>query len=350
MSGHVVPAEVLSRLEPLNAASASVIDEISRTCYVEAVSRSLDPFRLRGPERQVVYLLKGELKIDYPDFSTEVLVGGAGAALVPLGRHRQTIVGSKAITDIELIRIDEEMLDILLTWDQLAESASDAQTKKDVADRTDWRLMSGMFAARVLAQGAFAAFPPAHIDELLRRFSRVKKKRGEVILREGEEGDYYYLIESGRCTVSRLIGGARVEIAELRASDAFGEEALVANTQRNATVSMKTDGTLLQLDKQDFIELLQEPLLHRVTIDETQTMLSGGAVLIDVRFPAEYNSDKIEGAINIPLNEIRNAFASLDRDKTYIVYCQSGRRSSAAAFLLAQRGFKAYLLESGLRA
>lgn len=350
MSGHVVSAEVLARLEPLNAASASVIDEISRMCYVETISRNLDPFRLKGPQGQVVYLLKGELKVDYPDSSMEVLVGGAGAALVPLGRRRQAIAGSKAITDIELIRIDEEMLDILLTWDQLAEPASDVQTKQDeAADRTDWRLMSGMFAARVLAEGAFAAFPPAHIDELLRRFSRVKKKRGEIILREGEEGDRYYLIEKGRCTVSRLIGGAQVEIAELRASDAFGEEALVANTRRNATVSMKTDGTLLQLDKQDFIELLQEPLLHRLAIDEAQKMLSGGAVLIDVRFPAEYNSDKIEGAINIPLNEIRNAFASLDRDKAYIVYCRSGRRSSAAAFLLAQRGFKAYLLEGGLR-
>ena len=69
----------------------------------------------------------------------------------------------------------------------------------------------------------------------------------------------------------------------------------------------------------------------------------------NVRFPAEYNVDKQPGAINIPLNEIRNLFGSLDRRKEYIVYCQSGRRSSAAAFLLSQRGYKAFLLDGGLR-
>ena len=38
----------------------------------------------------------------------------------------------------------------------------------------------------------------------------------------------------------------------------------------------------------------------------------------------------------------------LEQAREYIVYCQSGRRSSAAAFLFAQRGFKVCLLEGGL--
>lgn len=181
------------------------------------------------------------------------------------------------------------------------------------------------------------------------RFQRIKKSRGEVIIREGEEGDFYYVIESGRCTVSRRVGGAVVELAELKAGDAFGEEALVANARRNASVAMKTDGALLQLAKADFIELLKEPLMHRISQADAEQKAAAGAIWLDVRFPAEYNADKLPGAINIPLNEIRNLFGSLDRQKEYIVYCQSGRRSSAAAFLLSQRGYKAYLLEGGLR-
>jgi rhodanese-related sulfurtransferase len=42
-------------------------------------------------------------------------------------------------------------------------------------------------------------------------------------------------------------------------------------------------------------------------------------------------------------------FEVLDRSKEYVAYCQSGRRSAAAAFLFAQRGFKVWLLEGGLR-
>lgn len=350
MNGHAVSTEILGRLEPLGALSTDSLREISRMCYAEKINRNLDPFRLKGLEGQAVYLIKGELKLDYSDASSEILVGGTEAAMCPLDKRKPRFTATKAITDVELIRIDEEVLDIMLTWDQLAAPALPLGRKPaDAADRTDWRTMSGMFAAENLTSGIFAALPPAHIEELLRRFHRIKAQRGETVLREGEEGDFYYLIESGRCTVSRQVGGASVELAELKAGDAFGEEALVANARRNATVAMKTDGVLLRLAKADFVELLKEPLMHRLSRAESEKKAAAGAVWLDVRFPAECNVDKLPGAINIPLNEIRNVFGSLDRNKEYIAYCQSGRRSSAAAFLLSQRGFKAYLLEGGLR-
>ncbi len=350
MSGAAVSAEVLGRLEPLGALSADSLREISRMCYAEQVSRNLDPFRLKGVEGQVVYLIKGELKLEFSDSSSEILVGGTDAAMRSLDRRKPAFTAAKAITDVELIRIDGEVLDIMLTWDQLA-APSAAAGRKPVAaaDTTDWRTLSGLFAAENLTHGVFATLPPAHIAELLRRFDRLKVLRGEVIIREGEEGDYYYVIESGRSTVSRQVGGASVDLAELKAGDAFGEEALVADARRNATVVMKTDAVLLRLAKADFVDLLKEPLMQRISRAEAEQKAAGGAVWLDVRFPAEYNADKLPGAINIPLNEIRNLFGSLDQRKEYIAYCQSGRRSSAAAFLLSQRGYKAYLLEGGLR-
>ncbi|MDE2118317.1 MAG: hypothetical protein KGJ19_06965, partial [Betaproteobacteria bacterium] len=50
---------------------------------------------------------------------------------------------------------------------------------------------------------------------------------------------------------------------------------------------------------------------------------------IDARLPSEYRYDKLRGAINVPLNDIRSAIGVLNKSPTYIVYCQSGRRSSA---------------------
>jgi len=69
-----------------------------------------------------------------------------------------------------------------------------------------------------------------------------------------------------------------------------------------------------------------------------------------VRYPSEYQYDKLPGAINVPLAEVRNMFAMLDRGKEYVAYCQSGRRSAAAAFLFSQRGFRVWLLAGGLKA
>lgn len=350
MSAQQISADVLGRLEPLSSLSRDSLRELSGMCYIERVGRNHDPFRLKGLRGQAVYLLKGELKLDFPDSSSEILVGGTEATIRSLDKHKPAFVATKAITDVELIRIDEEVLDIMLTWDQLA--ATYAAVRKEVADvdRTDWRTMSGMFAIENLTSGIFATLPPAHIDELFKRFQRVKVKRNQEIVKEGEEGDFYYVIESGRCQVTRLVGGARFELAELKAGDAFGEEALVSNTKRNASILMKTDGVLLRLAKADFIELLKEPLIHRITLREAEERVAGGAVWLDVRFQAEYNIDKMPGAINIPLSEIRHLFGSLDDKKEYVVYCKSGRRSSAAAFLLSQRGYKAFLLEGGSRA
>ena len=200
-----------------------------------------------------------------------------------------------------------------------------------------------------LRSGAFAQLPAAHIDALLKRFERVNAARGDVVIREGDEGDYYYVVESGRFQVERLVGGAKVVLAELKGGDAFGEEALVSEAKRNATVVALGDALLLRLDKEHFNELLREPLLKRIGFEGAAALVRAGALWLDVRYPSEYQYDKLPGAINVPLAEVRNMFAVLDRSKEYIAYCQSGRRSAAAAFLFAQRGFRVWVLEGGLK-
>jgi rhodanese-related sulfurtransferase len=93
---------------------------------------------------------------------------------------------------------------------------------------------------------------------------------------------------------------------------------------------------------------LKQPLLHRASYAEAARMVAEGARWLDVRYPSEFQYDRLDGAINVPLSEIRNAFGRLDAKVSYVVYCQTGTRSAAAAFLLAQRGYRAALLERGL--
>lgn len=337
---------LLSRLQPLASLGPESLRELAPLCHRERVARNLDLLGLKDWRGQVVYLTRGELKVNLADDSTMVLVGGSGDALLPLGSGGKTPMATKAITDIELLRFDEDTLDLVVTWDQLAAPAMATGGK----DAPDWRTMSGVFAAQNFVSGVFSALPPANIDTLLGRFQRIRVKRGEAIVRQGERGDYYYVIDRGRCLVTREVAGATVELAELKGGEAFGEEALLADTTRNASVTMKTDGVLLRLDKEDFVALLQEPLLHKVSPAQACRRVDAGATWIDTRFPAEYQHDGLPGAINIPLNELRQATSMLQPAREYIVYCQSGRRSSAAAFLLSQRGYHACLLDGGLKA
>jgi rhodanese-related sulfurtransferase len=344
MSAHPVLPETLARLAPLSGLGLESLRQLLSLARVEVFARTGRPLDFVWPHR-VTYLLKGELKLDYPDGSMKLLVGGCDEALTPIVRGRQLPVGAKAITDVELLWFDENAMDILVTWDQAVHPLA----LRANGDVSDWRSMSGIFDARRLTLGVFANLPAANIESLLTCFKRQAVKRGEVIVCQGEPGDYYYVIERGRALVTREVGGAHVDLAELDVGDAFGEEALIAETTRNATVTMLSDGELLRLDNADFVRLLREPLLQRIDAQEAERRVAAGAVWLDVRFPAEYRDDGLPGAVNIPLNELRDALPNLAADREYVAYCQTGRRSSAAAFLLSQRGFRACLLDGGLK-
>jgi CRP-like cAMP-binding protein len=327
--------EQLSVLVPLGSLSPARLKELAAVAVVEYGARGSDPLAAVAKPGQSVFLLRGELLLAYKGGGTLLLVGGHGEGRHALTRRAAPVQRTRAITDVDLLVVEDEGLDILMTFDQVAEGGSLA-------------VASGIFSLTNLRHGAFAQLPPSRIEELLQRFERVKVRRGEVVVREGDEGDYYYVIESGRFRVERTVGGVKVELAELTSGDAFGEEALASDARRNATVAAAADSELLRLGKRDFDALLREPLLQRVSLAEGMERVAKGAQWLDVRYPSEYRYDRLQGAVNVPLNEVRNSFGALDPAREVVVYCQSGRRSSAAAFLLAQRGFRVSLLNGGL--
>jgi CRP-like cAMP-binding protein len=335
-SARRVAPEQLAVLAPLGALSAERLRDLAEVATVEHAARGSDPLAEHRGSPHAVFLLRGEVLLVFEGGGTLVVVGGTGDGRMPLNRRATPIARARVISEAELISLDDEILDLMVTFDQVAEG------------ETAVRVSRSIFSLANLRHGVFAPLPPARIAELLARFERIEAKQGDILIREGEEGDYYYVIESGRCRVERLVGGVNVALAELKSGDAFGEEALASDAHRNATVSLVTDGRLLRLGKADFKQLLGEPLLQRLSYVEGLERVARGALWLDVRYPSEYRYDRLPGALNVPLNEVRDSFPVLDRAREYIVYCQSGRRSSAAAFLFAQRGFQVRLLEGGL--
>lgn len=346
MNSPALTMETLFRLQPLGSLPAERARELAALARPEVLARGEDLLSHCDLGRQSVYLLAGELRLVYLNGSSDVLVGGSDVCLHPLGKTGSGVRSARSITDIEIVSFDDDLLDAMLTWDQLAVTHED-ELPPEAMERTGWYTESTLMRVQSLARGLFPALPQAAIDALLGHAKRIRVNRGDAVVREGEAADYYYFIEAGRCRVSRRVGGGEIELAELGGGDAFGEDALIEGMPRNATVHMLTDGMLLRVSRDDFLRLLRDPLLQRVS--RTEADAKAGAVWIDVRFPAEYAFDKVPGAINIPLNEVRNATRSLDPSQEYILYCQSGKRSSAAAFLLSQHGYRAFVLDGGLR-
>ncbi len=78
-----------------------------------------------------------------------------------------------------------------------------------------------------------------------------------------------------------------------------------------------------------------------ISSEEAKAQVKQGALLLDVRTPGEFSSGHLEGAVNIPVQDLE---AKLDavpakKDQPIVIYCQSGRRSASAKQLLEKAGF-----------
>ncbi len=78
--------------------------------------------------------------------------------------------------------------------------------------------------------------------------------------------------------------------------------------------------------------------------------IKAGALVVDVRTPAEFASGAYQGAINIPLDQVEKRLADFgDRKHAIVVYCRSGNRSGQAKVLLEKNGFSDVTNGGGLK-
>lgn len=74
----------------------------------------------------------------------------------------------------------------------------------------------------------------------------------------------------------------------------------------------------------------------------------GDGMILDVREPFELAVENVEGAVNIPLGQLRDRLDELPRDKTINVFCRSGQRSYYATRVLLQNGFEVKNISGGM--
>jgi CRP-like cAMP-binding protein len=332
--------EILQTLVPFHTLSPTHFNEVAQKTTVESVRSGRYLFREGDRDNQSVYVLEGGVNLLSGAEVVGNIVGGTDAARHPIAHQQPRRVSACAHSPCVVARIDSSLLNLFLTWNQ---SSGYEVNEINEDEDEDWM-------TRMLQSPAFLKLPPSNIQRLLMSVQSVEAKAGDQIIRQGSEGKHFYIIKSGRCVVSRKSSpnATEVRLAELADGDVFGEEALVSDALRNATVTMATDGTLMRLAKSDFVELLKEPLVERVTYTQALELDPLTTEWLDVRLPGEFAGSAIPGSRNITLSALRYEADSLDKAVRYIVCCDNGQRSESAAFILSQRGLSFYLLAGGL--
>lgn len=330
--------DYLEQFVPMSALSQQSMDELGKCLEVLKYTSGQMLFKKGDNDKWLYYLLEGQVSL-VDEGRAPLLIDAADEdsryALARLKPRRYTGVANSTV---KVLRVEEAVLDRFVTMDQ----ATGFEVTEFEGDDPEW-----MFT--VLTLPAFQKLPPANTNAMFSRFVRVEVKAGDVVIRQGEPGDNYYLIREGKAEVSRVeADGQPAMLATLGKGDGFGEEALVSGMPRNATVTMRSDGVLMRMAQTDFNELLRVPMVKWVTPSQVKQMAAEGAGLIDVRLEDEFKTGTLRGALNIPLAQLRGKTEALDAKRKYIVFCQSGQRSASAAFLLEQRGFEVYVLKDGL--
>ncbi len=349
LSGTPQDLALLRRFSPLDGMKPESLAALARRTTRLQAEKGRLLFAQGDEQKRTYYLLSGSIELLAEGEVAGVLDDGTAKSRKPIAHALPRPYAAVAVSErIEYLMIDNEFVETGVTWDQ-TDSYQVAELRGLEGDAAvaadDWM-------TALLQTKAFHKVPPANIQAVFMRLQRVDYRAGDVVIKQGDEGDYFYVVVKGECAVTREapLSVAGIRLADLKMGDTFGEEALICGAKRNATVSMLSDGCLMRLAKEDFCKLLHEPLLEWVDYPEARQITALGGQWIDVRLPAEFAHGRAEGAINIPLHSLRLRMKSLDRSRRYVVCCDTGRRSSACAYLLSERGFNASALRGGLGA
>lgn len=339
-------ATLIAGLEPISTLAPEQLAELLTDIRVLAIDTGAELRASTIPAHRLVYLLEGEVQLSPARSEGCIVRGGSTEARHPLPLETEHAC-ARALEPGTVAFIDPDLLDRLLTWSQISvpdEAVVMAEGRIITVDKTNC-------LRAMLRSSTFRNLPAANLEELLHRMEPIFVPAGQVVIRQGDQGDYFYMIDEGVALVTHNPDNDEdcIEIAELEAGTTFGEAALLSDTPRNATVSMMTDGILLRLSREDFNKLLSQPTLQWLDLDGARRRVDEGGTWIDVRLPSEYEHAHLPGALNIPIPALHRAARALDRHRHYICYCQTGQRSSAAAFVLKQYGLSASVLSDGLQ-
>lgn len=340
----MTPQGLIERLSRLGVFSRLSRQEMTALLASGRIARTDGGSVLIGQgerSRDYLVVLEGELEVrrDWlgADGRQEVSLGrvkpgegvGEMAVLSAVPRGASVV----ALRPSRVLRIDGDAIDELLTWSSGLASAmrEDAEMRRRVGT--------------VRQSKAFRRLPLPTMQNAFERMRPMETTYGQVVVAEGDPGDAYYLIESGRCEVRRGF----LRLAELGPGATFGEEALLTGSPRNASVVTIEPGRLWRLAKEDFDESLRAALVAEVSAENAARMIAEGrGRWLDCRTEDEFRESHIPGAQLLPLDRLRGDAEFLDAQQTYIVYCRTGLRSGCAAFLLRERGLNVVSLAGGL--
>lgn len=334
---------LIRKLVPFVTMPASSFNVLCAEMAIEEVTDGT-LFKRGDVDSNLTYLLSGEVVLQADGLVIETISANTEAARFALAHQIPRKIDAVAKGRVRFLRLDAAKVTNLPPFEYKEETSFMSVDEPDDSG-DDWM-------TALLKLPVFQRLPPANLQKILMGLELVEYEKGATVIEQGAVGDYYYLIKSGTCLISRKPSASAKEIklGMMEKGDTFGEDSLLTGGLRTVTITAQTELSLLRLSKQRFISLIKEPSLKFIEYKDLETVSKQGVVLMDIRAPDDYEKRHLEGTVNFPFFSLRMQLKTLSRDKPIIVICADGKISEAGAFLLLKNKFNALILKGGMEA
>ncbi len=254
-SWRIEAAELIDALPAFEDLSEDLLSDLAGRVNLRT-ARIAQPVFRQGDRASAFYVIRsGTVRIEaaHPDTGdTQVLrVLGRGEAFGELGLLQMTprSATARATVESQLFEVDKGTFDRLLAGSM--DVPSFALTLQDMVELRELP--------------AFAHLSSERLAELLELGTWVAMPAGEALVRQGDEGDAFYAIRSGRADVIR----DGTHVAALGPGDYFGETALLNDAPRNATVMAHTAVRAFRLTREGFDALIAGAFRREILLPPT---------------------------------------------------------------------------------
>ena len=183
MTDEQLDIELLRTFSPLDGLKRDNLTALARKVQIRELSPKQVLFKEGDTEKRTMYIVSGSLELIADGKVEDIIVGGTDRARNPVAAVFPRRVTARARDRVQYLSIDSDLLDVMLTWDQTGSyEVAELQGKSEGSSGDDWMTM-------LLQTKAFHKIPPANIQAIFMRMQQINYKAGDVVLKQGAEGD-----------------------------------------------------------------------------------------------------------------------------------------------------------------
>ena len=211
-----VSVELLRTLTPLEGMKRENLHALAKKVTVKQLTAGRTLFKEGDADKRTIWVIRGLVEISEKSRTVAMVEGGSADARAPLNQSVPRKVTARCVEDVDYLAIDSDLLDVMITWDQTGSyEVGELQAQFGGGDTdSDWM-------TTLLQTKAFHRIPPANLQAIFMRMNRQQYRAGEVVIKQGDEGDYFYAIVNGKC----IIGQRKFLLTLLNPRDCLREEA-----------------------------------------------------------------------------------------------------------------------------